>query len=44
MTGIVMMAAGGALILLTGAGMTAVIRILGRKKKRIREEAYFIYD
>lgn len=44
MTGIVMMVAGGALVLLTGAVMAVVIRILGRKKKRIREETYFIYD
>ena len=44
MTGMIMIILGVILILLASAGMGVVFHILNRKKKRISEEVYHIYD
>lgn len=44
MTGMIMIILGVILILLASAGMGVVFHILNRRKKRIREEIYHIYD
>lgn len=44
MTGIVMMAAGAALILAAAAVFFTGWRVLERRKRRIREEGYQIYE
>lgn len=42
--GIVIMTMGAVLILLSTVGIIAVSMMLRKKKKRIREEVYEIYD
>lgn len=44
MTGILLMAAGGILILAGGAAFVLAIRSIRRQKRRIREEGYQIYQ